>query len=163
MDHLRAKQVDCEYLLENQSCKSITESPEGKVVRKDFCSNDSKDHCCYLCSKREDCEVSCTYLERSTPEIGDESSSESSNLEIDKCDRDIEKLSVLLANGKIGEQSYLAAVKTLNRKKRALRKAENSGRPQTKGTFRDHGVNESTSHQQFGTWFPSFSPCLVAS
>jgi hypothetical protein len=63
--------ITCEYLLDNQFCKSVNEDPEHKVVRTDFCTNSTKNYCCYLCSKREDCEIGCSYLETTEKMLND--------------------------------------------------------------------------------------------
>ena len=117
--------VTCEYLVDGRLCKAVTELPEVASAREEFCKNNPKDYCCYLCSHRENCEIACSYLD--TPR---ESTSIDSNLSlkverrIKKYEEEKVKLSVLFANGKIGEQSYLVATKTLERKIEELKKVK---------------------------------------
>lgn len=119
--------VKCEYLVDGRLCKAVTELPEVKNGRKEFCKNSPKDYCCYLCSRRENCEIACSYLD--TPrESTSTDSSVSSKVErqIKKYEEEKVKLSVLFANGKIGERSYLTASKTLESKIEELKKVKES-------------------------------------
>ena len=119
--------VTCEYLVEGRLCKAATELPEVKSARKEFCKNSPKDYCCYLCSHRENCEIACSYLDtrRESTSI-DSSVSLKVKRQIKKYEEEKVKLSVLLANGKIGERSYLAATKTLESKIEELKKIKES-------------------------------------
>jgi hypothetical protein len=64
----KKKTVACEYLIGNQRCQSADEEPEVKVVRADFCKNEAKDQCCYLCKLQNDCDIGCAYMEEPKPE-----------------------------------------------------------------------------------------------
>jgi hypothetical protein len=55
--------VNCEFLVNNQFCKSTTENEEGKAARERDCLQAVKNMCCYLCSQQESCEISCVYLD----------------------------------------------------------------------------------------------------
>ena len=117
----------CEYIKDNRLCRAITEQPEGKDIRRRFCTNDPKNYCCYLCSSRENCEVSCTYLDMPRkPSTLDTSATSRIDDQISKYQEEISKLSVLLADGKIGEKSYLAATGTLEHRIEELRRIKES-------------------------------------
>jgi DNA-directed RNA polymerase subunit RPC12/RpoP len=59
----KADEKRCEYLAkDNLSCTAVDET-EGKAARSEGCSADPKDMCCYLCDKRETCEMGCSYLD----------------------------------------------------------------------------------------------------
>jgi hypothetical protein len=124
---VRAEPVICEYLVENRLCKAVTEQPEGRDIRKRFCTNDPKDYCCYLCSNRENCEISCSFLDtqKQSPKP-DSNVTAKIEREVKKFEEEKVKLSVLFANGKIGEQSYLAATRTLESKIEELKKIKES-------------------------------------
>jgi len=111
----------CEYLVDSRLCKAVIEQPEGRQVRKESCKNSSKDYCCYLCGERETCEISCSYLDE-PGKLSLETLSKKVDREIKKYEDEIGKLSILHANGKIGEQSFLAAIKTLENKISELKK-----------------------------------------
>jgi hypothetical protein len=115
--------VNCEYLAGNQLCRSIVEDEEGRVAREKGCSQIVKNMCCYLCEHRESCEISCNYLDKS----GASQSTSQKTLNIDQetreCQDRIERLAVLLADGKIGEQSYVSATKALENRLETLKKA----------------------------------------
>lgn len=119
--------VTCEYLVDGRLCKAVTELPEVKNARKEFCKNSPKDYCCYLCSHRENCEIACSYLDtpRESTSI-DSSVSLKVERQIKKYEEEKVKLSVLFANGKIGELSYLVATKTLESKIEELKKVKES-------------------------------------
>ncbi|MGB9841615.1 MAG: hypothetical protein ACPLKZ_02695, partial [Candidatus Bathyarchaeales archaeon] len=53
----------CEYLINGRLCNAIMEQPEGRDIRKEFCKNSQKNYCCYLCAYRENCEISCSFLD----------------------------------------------------------------------------------------------------
>jgi len=115
--------VVCKYLVNDRFCGAITEEGEGKHVRSKSCANKAKDSCCYLCSDRESCEISCAYLD--TPEEAARLMSDFSKTidhKIRKYKRRIERLAVLLAEGEISEQSYLLSIKTLEDKMEELKK-----------------------------------------
>jgi hypothetical protein len=96
---------------------------ETKEARKDSCTNKPKNYCCYLCSKQEKCKISCDFLdEQDFKKIDD--AIDTNNKEIEKYQKEIGKLSVLHANGKIGEQSFLAATKTLEHKIKRLKEIQ---------------------------------------
>ena len=50
--------LDCEYLLGDDSCRAMKESDIG-ALRAEACRNEVKDACCYSCSLREQCGISC--------------------------------------------------------------------------------------------------------
>jgi hypothetical protein len=55
--------VQCEYLLDGESCKALAMDKKGRIIGRESCLNDQKGYCCYQCSLREGCEISCNYLE----------------------------------------------------------------------------------------------------
>jgi hypothetical protein len=120
--------ADCEYLVDGRLCRAIAEQPEGRDVRKKFCKHRPKDYCCYLCADRENCVVSCDYLE--SPRESEFSFSNELSLkverEIKKCEEEKAKLTGLFANGKIGEKSYLTATTSLDNRIEKLKKAKES-------------------------------------
>ena len=118
--------VDCEYLLDNQLCRSIIENEEGRDAREKGCSEAAKNMCCYLCALRESCDVGCNYLDKPRASQNVSQSAVSIEQEIRKCEERIERLAVLLADGKIGEQSYAAATKALENRLDALKKAKSN-------------------------------------
>lgn len=112
--------INCEYLVDSRLCKSVTQEPE---VRNEFCTNNPKNYCCYLCLKQDKCDISCQYLD-SKKSVDDENFTQHIDKEIEKYQNEIGKLSILLANGKIGEQSFSAATKTLEKKIDDLEKSK---------------------------------------
>jgi hypothetical protein len=118
--------LDCRYLIDGRLCNAINEQSEGKDVRKRFCTNDPKDYCCYLCSSRKSCEVSCTYLDASHELSIDAHLSSEIEAQIKKYQKEVTKLSVLLADGKIGEKSFSAATGALERKIEELKKIKDN-------------------------------------
>jgi len=54
----RISAFECEYLVGDDTCGVIKESGIG-ALRVERCCNDVKDACCYLCSKRRKCDISC--------------------------------------------------------------------------------------------------------
>jgi hypothetical protein len=108
--------------MRSRLCKSVTEEPE---IRKELCTNKPKNYCCYLCLKQETCEISCQYLDN-------KKSSNNKNVikqidkEIERYQNEIGKLTMLLANGKIGEQSFSAAARTLENRIKELEKSKNN-------------------------------------
>jgi hypothetical protein len=140
---VRKEAVECEYLVDSRLCKAITEQSEGRDVRRKFCKNSPKDYCCYLCSDRENCEISCSYLDTPGESLHlDSTISSKIEGEIKKYEEEKAKLSVLLANGKIGEQSYLAATKTLESKIDELKKIKESPAMSQKAVTALHESNE---------------------
>ncbi len=125
----------CEYIVDNRLCRAVTDLPEGKDVRKEFCKSSPKNYCCYLCSERESCEISCSYLDSSPIGVNpttlrvDNSALQRIENEIKTYQEEMDKLSILFANGKIGEQSYLAATKTLERKIGELKEIKENPTP----------------------------------
>lgn len=118
----------CKYLIDKRLCKAIMEGEEGKAVREESCINDSKELCCYLCSYRDICDISCTYLDRTEKleHLEDHKSVQSGkiNLEIMKCKAKIQKLADLFAKGQIGEGSFAVTAKTLENRLKGLRKSK---------------------------------------
>ena len=53
--------VKCEFLQDN-NCSAITDNVEAIEVRNISCSNDNEQSCCYLCSFRSKCQISCNFL-----------------------------------------------------------------------------------------------------
>lgn len=116
--------VNCEYLVDNQLCKSIGEDEDGLAVRQKGCLEAVKNLCCYLCSHRESCEISCSYLDKPSTSMSADQRSVNVDQEIRQCQERIERLAGLLADGKIGEESYAAATKALENRMEALKKAK---------------------------------------
>jgi hypothetical protein len=112
--------INCKYLMDNRLCKSVTEEPE---VRNEVCTNKPKNYCCYLCLKQEKCDISCQFLD-SKESADDKNFTQQIDKEIEKYQNEIGRLSILLANGKIGEQSFSAATKTLESKINNLEKGK---------------------------------------
>ena len=54
--------IDCKYLSKEYCCLAILENDEAKEARKLSCENDQELCCCYLCSFKTDCDISCNYL-----------------------------------------------------------------------------------------------------
>lgn len=123
---MQKEPADCEYLVDGRLCKAVIEQPEGRDIRKDFCRNSRKDYCCYLCAYRENCEISCSFLDtpRESTSLDDSSIIAKIEQEIKKYEEEKANLAVLFANQKIGEKSYLAATKALETKITELKKAK---------------------------------------
>jgi hypothetical protein len=102
------RKVECRYLIGSRICGAVNRSLEGTRRRKGFCRNYVKNHCCYVC-EQELCSIRCSYLDETGKQY-------SIDHEIEKYQKEIGKLTVLHANGEIGEQSYLAALKTMENK-----------------------------------------------
>jgi len=126
--------LDCEYLIDGRLCNAINEQSEGKDVRKRFCTNDPKDYCCYLCSNRGSCEISCTFLDISHEGSGESKLSAETNAQVKKYQEEMTRLSVLLAEGKIGEKSFSAATSTLERRIEELEKTKENPNVPARGT-----------------------------
>ncbi len=52
----------CEYLTIDKLCTAVLESEKAKAKRCANCRNDEKLSCCYLCSFKPECAISCNYL-----------------------------------------------------------------------------------------------------
>ena len=116
--------VECEYLVDGEFCKSIIDDEEGKATRQKWCLEAVKNLCCYLCARRESCEISCSYLDTPGPVGATDQKAVNVDQEIKQCQERIERLAGLLADGKIGEVSYAAATKALENRIEALKKAK---------------------------------------
>jgi hypothetical protein len=68
-----------------------------------------------VCSGQESCSIRCSYLESGKQDFSNELS-DKIDREVEKYQNEIGRLTVLHANGEIGEQSFLAALKTLEDK-----------------------------------------------
>lgn len=127
---MQKEPADCGYLVDGRLCKAVIEQSEGRDIRKEFCKNRRKDYCCYLCVYRDKCEVSCSFLDKpkesTSSDVGLISKIEQ---EIKAYEEEKSKLSVLFANGKIGEKSYLLATEALESRIRELKKAKESPTP----------------------------------
>jgi hypothetical protein len=55
-----AKAQECEYF-ENGQCKALVK--EDMMSRDESCSNANRSACCYQCSRKNSCEISCDYLD----------------------------------------------------------------------------------------------------
>jgi len=113
--------VDCEFLFDNGLCKAVVEREEGKVVREKLCVDKSKNSCCHLCNNRDSCSIGCNYLVK--PEDINKFN-EYTDQKIREYKGKIENLSLLFADGKIGEQSYVNSVKALEQKMDNLSKSK---------------------------------------
>jgi hypothetical protein len=56
--NVRPPDFECEYLVGDDSCQAVKESDMG-ALRAEACRNEVKDACCYSCSLREQCSISC--------------------------------------------------------------------------------------------------------
>jgi hypothetical protein len=54
----KASPLECEYIVGDDSCRAVKESDMG-ALRAEKCQNENKDRCCYLCSLRRECDISC--------------------------------------------------------------------------------------------------------
>lgn len=107
----------CKYFSDNQSCGALIEEEEGRALRGEFCTNDLKDSCCYLCANRKSCEISCNYIGEEVKMTHSRGIiTEDMDEEINKCKERIERLADLFAEGKIGEQSYVTSTKAMEDK-----------------------------------------------
>jgi hypothetical protein len=110
---VQRKGVYCEYLSDNGLCNAVVKDEDGKKVREESCVNKSKNSCCYLCNNQDTCSISCNYLAK--PENVNKFN-EYIDHQISEYKGKIENLSLLFADGKIGEQSYVNSVKALEQK-----------------------------------------------
>jgi hypothetical protein len=97
-------------------CGAVSESFEGVRSRKRLCSNFVKNYCCYVCSEQESCSIRCSYLDGTGKRDFGSVLSDRTNREVEKYQNEIGRLTVLHANGEIGEESFLAAIKALENK-----------------------------------------------
>lgn len=145
--------LDCEFLVDNQLCGSIVEDEEARAAREKGCLQSVKNMCCYRCEHRESCEISCNYLDK--PDASQSTGQKTLNIdqETRECQERIERLAVLLADGKIGEQSFLAATKALENKMDALKKAK-SNPDIMLSTSRDvEGLEEASAGKPTLLWY----------
>jgi hypothetical protein len=56
------KPEECEFFADGR-CKAL--SKEGPMSRDESCSNPDRCCCCYKCSRKDSCEMSCDYLDDS--------------------------------------------------------------------------------------------------
>lgn len=64
------KELQCGYLsADKRSCTAINDV-EGQATRSQSCSAKAKDLCCYLCEKREICEISCSLQDQAAQQEG---------------------------------------------------------------------------------------------
>jgi hypothetical protein len=76
----KEKRIRCDYLMKNdRSCLKVA-AGETEKDRKKFCSNESKDLCCELCDGRNECQISCTEMERVEAEARAEAEAEHQQL-----------------------------------------------------------------------------------
>jgi len=63
---------ECEYLVGDDTCQAVKENSLS-VPRAEECRNEAKDACCYSCSLRLRCDISCDFpeLQRSIKETED--------------------------------------------------------------------------------------------
>jgi len=55
-----AKAEKCEFF-DNGQCKALVK--EGAMSRDESCLNSNRSSCCYQCSRKDSCEISCDYLD----------------------------------------------------------------------------------------------------
>ncbi len=119
-----SKNVTCEYLTDNQFCKAVKEDEEATIARQKDYVEAVKNSCCYLCSHKASCEIGCDYLDK--PRTSRTANQKSVNIDqdIERCHERIERLAGLLADGRIGEESFTVATKSLENRIESLRKAK---------------------------------------
>jgi hypothetical protein len=54
--------TSCEYHTPEATCLAVAENPKAKANRQQRCQNDNKQTCCYTCSQKRECTISCKYL-----------------------------------------------------------------------------------------------------
>jgi predicted nucleic-acid-binding Zn-ribbon protein len=70
-----AKAKECEFFVDRQ-CKALVK--EGTMKRDEACLNPNRASCCYECSRKDSCDISCDYLD--DPETGaNEETTDSAN------------------------------------------------------------------------------------
>lgn len=52
----------CEYLNIDKTCTAFSDNPKAQASRQLKCQNNEKNICCYICSARPQCTISCKYL-----------------------------------------------------------------------------------------------------
>ena len=57
-----AKPEECEFFADRQ-CKALVK--EGTMKRDEACLNANRASCCYMCSGKDSCDISCDYLDDS--------------------------------------------------------------------------------------------------
>lgn len=67
MKNEEKRKVDCEYFFEGK-CKSEVDLI---AIRGDDCRNKVKDVCCYTCNFKEECKISCDFMEAEEKDIED--------------------------------------------------------------------------------------------
>jgi hypothetical protein len=144
--------IDCEFLVDNH-CGSIVEDEEGKAAREKGCSQSVKNMCCYLCEHRESCEISCNYLDKSDTSHSTGQKTLNINQETRQYLERIERLAVLLADGKIGEQSFVAATKALENKLDALKKGKSNPNAILSISRDVEGLEEASSGKPTILWY----------
>src|SRR4030043_191570 len=55
-----AKPEECEFFADGQ-CKALVK--EGTMTRDEACLNANRASCCYECSRKDSCDISCDYLD----------------------------------------------------------------------------------------------------
>jgi predicted nucleic-acid-binding Zn-ribbon protein len=55
-----AKAEECEFFADGQ-CKALVK--EGTMTRDEACLNANRASCCYECSRKDSCDISCDYLD----------------------------------------------------------------------------------------------------
>lgn len=121
-----SKNVTCEYLVDNQLCRAVKEDEEGTTARQKSCVEAVKNSCCYLCSHKVSCEISCDYLDKSGTSRTTNQKSVNVDQEIERCHERIARLAGLFADGKIGEESFAVATKSLENRIESLKKAKDN-------------------------------------
>ncbi|MCW4025714.1 MAG: hypothetical protein NWF01_11900 [Candidatus Bathyarchaeota archaeon] len=58
----------CEYLTVEKQCSAVLDSEKAKAKRQAGCQNDEKLSCCYLCSFKSVCAISCNFLGKPSAE-----------------------------------------------------------------------------------------------
>ena len=110
----------CKHLVGTRICGAISKSPEGVKTRNRFCRSSMKDYCCYMCGEQQFCHISCSYLTKTGNQSQIEDTSDRIKREIQKYQNEIGRLTVLHANGKIGEETFVASTRTLENKIKEL-------------------------------------------
>jgi len=77
-------EVSCEYLTIEKTCTAVSESEKAQAARQRRCANDEKMSCCYLCSLKQKCELSCSYLGKMSDEPPQTKNAEDDKSKTDK-------------------------------------------------------------------------------
>ena len=56
--------IQCKYLIDDNLCSAVNKTNEARHVREESCTNEIKNYCCYMCVKRQSCEISCAFLDQ---------------------------------------------------------------------------------------------------